>query len=198
MYRSTDCCKKARRAFSLAEVIVASSVVAFVLLGAWSVYVMMVTWWHQTEPKIEAQRIARITLARVVSGIVASDAGTDQIGNLRYLRRNGIAWAVGTPSIPSENEIEFALAPDSSNVRAYYFGTDSGSGKGVLYYEYNGSTEMVKGTLGLTDLKFEFLDSTYKNLIRVTATVQKSVNIGNRAPYSIKVEYTEVVFLKNV
>jgi Tfp pilus assembly protein PilV len=193
-----------RSGFTMAEFIIAAVVSMYVTLGALSVYMMVLTWWHQTAPRIEAQRTARIALSRVIDGIVDSDAGTDATASSgTYRRRNGIAWAVSQdsstiPSIPTDAEIDFALESDSSRVRAFYLGTDAGGSK-VVYYKYNSSSEEIKGTKGITDLKFEFIDVTNKNLVRVTVKVEKDVQTGTGSTtYPVRVECSETVFLRNV
>lgn len=170
----------------------------YVFMGIWSLYLMGWRWWHEVAPRIEAQRIARITLSTITSGTVDSTAGTYQVGSATYTRRNGIYGATSVPSIPSLSEIDFGLEPDGSNVRSFYLGTDEASGLKALYYKDSNSVRhKIKATSGLTDLKFEKLGGI-DNIIKVTATVEKTVLGTRNVPYEIKVVYDEVVYLRNV
>lgn len=203
-----NCNRKARRAFTLAEVLVASFVGLLVVSGTWSIYHMAWRWWYETAPLVEAQRIARIALSSVIEGTVDSTAGQDSI----YGRRNGIAWAVYEPVISSNisaaDKIGFGLEkekedngdyPTSHNERAFYLGLDPATGLNVIYYEDNDDeASQLRATLGITGLKFEkFKDANDKIHIKVTATVEKDVAGTRSTPYHIKIEYVDYVYLRN-
>lgn len=203
-----NCDKKARRAFTLAEVLVASFVGLLVVSGTWSIYHMAWRWWYETAPLVEAQRIARVALSSVIEGTIDPTAGQDST----YGRRNGIAWAVYEPVISSNistaDKIEFGLEkekedhgdyPTAHNEREFYLGLEPQTGLRVVYYEDDDEVvHTIKATLGITDLKFEkFKDVNDKIHIKVTATVEKDVAGTRAAPYHIKVEYIDYVYLRN-
>lgn len=187
-----------KKGFTLAEVITASFIAVYIVIGVWSLYLMAVSWWHETMPKIESQRIARMALTSVIRGSLDSTAGDDLIGSSLYGRRNGIASAVLIPSIPSPEHINFALETDSSNIRAFYLGTDPATGQKAVYYKNNsGQVIMLKSTLGITDLKFEKFDGQ-DNMVKVTATARKEVLGTRSAAYVAETVYDEVVYLRNM
>ncbi len=197
--------RKNRSGFSLIEVITASFVSLFVFLGAWGIYNMSWSWWHETAPRIQAQQIARITILSIAEGNVDASAGTDTIGTATYQRRNGISTAIYDPVISSNisvnDRIDFGLEPDGSNMRAFYMGIDPGTGERVVFYRDNaGNVNALNATRGISDLRFDkTVDvTTNKIFIRVTATVTRDV-IGTRGlPYHISIVYTSVVYIRNV
>lgn len=181
------------------EAITATFITMYIFLAAWAIYVMGAAWWHEISPRIETQRIARIALSTIKEGIMDSTAGTYVVGAATFSRRNGIVQATAVPEIPSLGRINYALEPDSSNARSFYLGNDdAGSGLKVLYYQDNaGTAHKIESTLGLTGLKFEnYPDSV--NLIKVTATAQKNVVGARQGSHTIKSEYSDTVYLKNV
>lgn len=178
-----------RHGFTLVEVLTSIFIALYVVMGAWSVYVMAVTWWNDIAPKIEVQRITRLVMHNVVTGRVDATAGTYVIGSSSFSRRNGISGATAAPTITSPERIDFALEPDSSNCRAFYMATDPVSGLSGLYYMDSGSNvRLIAGTLGLTSLVFEKVGGS-DNLIKVTAVAEKS---GESSSIS------EVTYLRNV
>lgn len=194
-----------RRAMTLPEILIASAVALYVIAGFWSVHVMVYKWWHEIEPRISAQRIARTALLRIVEGIPDTTTGTITIGNKSYSRRNGMAWAFTTlPVISADKQsITYRLEPDASNIRRFSLGTDPSTGLSVVYYRDSSSTDrMIRSTIGITGLKFENVNDAsgvpMPKVIRVTATVEKDV-AGTRSQglYHIKVEYSDVVYLRN-
>lgn len=195
---------KGRKAFSIVEALLATFVVLYVFLSVVSVYIMVWRWWHEVAPRIEAQRIARVALSSIIDGAADPTAGTYTVNSVTYKRRSGIAWATSSPDIPSQSQINFMLVPDSSNIRSFYITQDDeDSTKEAVYYkDYNNATltptvHKIASTVGITDLKFEkFL--SLSNIIKVTATVEKEIKGTRQTPYNIKVEYNDIVYLRNV
>ncbi len=197
--------RKNRSGFSLIEIITASFISLFVFLGAWSIYNMSWSWWHETAPRIQAQQIARIAILSITEGNVDATAGTDTIGTATYQRRNGISTAIYDPVISSNisvnDRIDFGLEPDGGNIRAFYLGVDPATGERVVFYQNNaGTVRALNATRGITNLRFDrTLDvTTNKIFVRVTATVTRDI-IGTRSvPYNISIVYTSVVYIRNV
>ena len=179
----------------------------YIFAGAWAIFIMVWKWWYETAPRIEAQRMARVALASVIDGTIDSTAGTDVIDSAAYNRRNGIEWAVSFDIPAGENgkRIDFGLPQDGvgSNVRSFYLGTDEASGLNVVYYkDNNAALHRIRPTLGMTDLKFEkYTDaggSVYDDIVKVTATVDKTVTGTRQGDYAIEVKHSDTVFLNNV
>lgn len=204
MWRSTRAFLRDRRAFTLAEVLVTTFVVLYVIAAAWSIYVMVWRWWYETAPVIEAQRVARMTLGRVVQGIRDTSLGSDTIQPSTYYRRNGIAGTMLTNANPTplapvittpsqgQNRIDFRLEPDTSNVRSFYIGTPS-AGTNALYY---GNVQIpatrIAGTIYLTCANLG------NNLYKVTVRVEKTVSGTRRTGYPVVIEYSDHIFLRNI
>jgi len=198
-----------RRAFTLVEVMTATFIALYTMMAAMGAYVMFWTWWHETNPEIEAQRMARITLSAVMCGMPDSTADTYTIGTTSYTRRNGIAGAIRVPTFPMNQpsqQIDFGLEPDAANSRSYFLGLDGASGFNAVYYmNNNGVVSMIPSTLGITDLRFKYYTYTDANgivqtdtsLIVVTVTVEKDI-VGGARPHRVHVVYSELVSLKNV
>lgn len=187
-----------RKGISAIEVLLATFVALYVILGAWSVYIMAWRWWNEVQPKVEAQRIARLALSGIIYGSLDSTAGTYTVGGVQFTRRNGISGAVSSPNIPSDSRIDFQLEGDTGNDRAFYLGADAGTGLGVVYYTDDASqSHELMHTEGITDLKFEKYMGN-NNVIKVTATVERTISGTRSAPYNVKAEYSEVVYLRNV
>lgn len=199
-----------RRGFTLVEVMVSSFVAVYVFLCAWSMYMMGWTWWHEILPQTECQRIARVAASVIIKGSPDSTIGTDTINFVTYKKRNGVKESSRTyadsqdasfitPTITSDgHRINFKLEPDptSSNVRSFYLGQDADGVKAVYYQVGNATPQIIKSTKGITDLVFEEV-GLYNNIIKVTATAQKTVAAGG-APYQISVEYSDHIYLRNV
>lgn len=199
--------------FTLAEIIVGSMIATLTLIVIWAVYILGWTWWYQVSPRIDAQRIARLAIEKIVEGTPDPTAGYDMVGNIRYDKRNGIA---GTyyyhPTLPNtyvnskgttvSNEIDYGLYEDYKtynpavprNVRAFYLDTDAGTGLKAAYYrDSNNTPHMLKNTLGITNLEFSYyVDEsgvTYNNIIVVSVSVEKDVLTTGGTPYHINVHY---------
>ncbi len=208
-----------RKAFTLAEVLMATVISTMVIASAWSVYMMVWQWWAEMGPHIEIERTARLALLNVIDGVTSVKgltgdvAGTYYVGSTPYKRRNGIAWAnkdPGDDSYPQildqtgkpASKINYHLEPDPNNTkREFYYGTYNG--QGVIYYKHtDGASYMLDGTRGIADLRFEkFVDAegnTHDNIIKVTVTAKKEI-YGTRAqaPYTVEVVYTDTVYLRN-
>jgi len=187
-----------KRAFTLIEALTATFIAVYVLTGAWSAYMMSWTWYHEINPEVEAQRIARIAISTIINGNVDSTAGTYSIGPTVYRRRNGISQAVDVPTLDSPQSISFRLEPDAGNDRNYYLGVDSNTGLNVVYYSDSDDViHKITATIGITDLiveKFEGRD----NMIKVTAIVQRDILGTGTTPYRVNVTYSEVAYLRNV
>jgi len=194
-----------RSGFSLIEAVTATAISLFVLLGTISVYRMGSAWWHETAPRIEAERIARVALASIRDGYVDPTAGTDSIGSSTYKRRNGIAWAVDIPDITlnltANDRINFRLDPDAGNVRSFYMGIEGESGERAVYYKDNSNiVYRLNATVGITGLRFEIVTDAGigKSYIRITTTVERDIMGTRSTPYHIKVNYSDIVYLRNV
>lgn len=208
-----------RKGFTLAEVLMATVISTMVIASAWSVYMMVWQWWAEMGPHIEIERTARLALLNVIDGVTSVKgltgdvAGTYYVGSTPCKRRNGIAWAnkdPGDDSYPQildqtgkpASKINYHLEPDPNNTkREFYYGTYNG--QGVIYYKHtDGTSYMLDGTRGITDLRFEkFVDAegnTHDNIIKVTVMAEKAV-YGTRAqaPYTVDVVYTDTVYLRN-
>lgn len=187
-----------RRAFTLIEALTATFIAVYVLTGAWSAYMMSWTWWHEINPEVEAQRIARIAIATIVNGNADPTAGTYAIGSHTFTRRNGIAQATSSPTMASPQSISFRLEPDSSNVRSYYLDVDPATNLNAVYYRDSlNAVHEINSTIGITDLIFEKFQGN-DNMIRVTALVQRDIAGTGSTPYRIDVSYSEIVYLPNV
>ena len=163
-----------------------------------AIYIMGLSWWHEVVPKIETQRIARLALISVIEGTSDLTTGTYAIGSASYKRRNGIIQATLVPNLPSINEIDFALAPDTSNVRAFYLGIDPDTGFNVVYYkDSSGTAHKLNSTVGITELTFEKYSGS-DNVIKVTATAERDVTGTRSDTYHIRVSYSQIVYLRNV
>lgn len=188
------------KGFVLAEMLITLLVITFVLSASISIYMMTAQWWAEMAPRVEAQKIARVALTSIIDGRIDPTAGTYTVNLRTYGRRNGIAWATETPDIPSSSRINFRLNKpgETSNVRSFYIATDPVTKLRAVYYaDSSGAVTMIRSTLGITDLRFEkYLG--YNNAIKVTATVDKNI-IGTRnQPYRVKVEYSELAYLRGV
>lgn len=203
---------KGRRGFTLAEILIASIIGTMVIASAWSVYVMVWQWWSEMSPRLEVERFARMTLLNVTEGVTSirnlgDVAGTYTAGSTTYRRRNGIAWATAYPTISGDGKtITYRLAPDSSNIRQFYYGTYNG--KGVIYYKHsNGTNYRLEPTLDSptdqTSIIFDKLPNPspppddYDNIIQVTVTAEKEVLGTRKGPHKVKVVYTDTVYLRN-
>lgn len=204
MYRCTLGFRMKRpKAFTLVEVMTATFIALYTVLAAWSAYVMVWSWYHETNPEIEAERIARIALSTVIVGKADPTAGTYQIGSVTYQRRSGIAQATRVPTFPSPQAIDFGLEPDSSNARSYYLGVDhvdpvTGLNVNVVYYKDNaGAISKINSTVGITDLTFSNFNGQ-SNVISVTAIVERDIIGTAPTPRHIHVAYSQITVLKNV
>jgi len=197
--------KNNRSGFSLIELITATFITMFVLLGAWSIYTMGWSWWHEMAPRVHAQQIARIAILSITEGNVDASAGTDIIGTATYQRRNGISTACYDPVVSSNigvnDRIDFGLEPDGGNVRAFYMGIDPATQERVVFYRDNlGNARTLNATRGISDLSFERLvDATTNRIsVRVTATVTRDIRGTRGVPYIISIVYTSVVYIRNI
>lgn len=211
-----------RRAFTLTETLIAVLITSLVFLCVWSIYLIGWTWFHEVAPRIDAQRIARLAVTKIIEGSQDSTTGQDVIGPTTYKRKNGIASAyyaapvlVGSVTNPDgsttpSSEINFGIFQDygtyqpsaARNVRSYYLGTDADTGLNVVYYkDSSGAVHKINSTLGIKDLKFQqyFDDVVHPNIIKVTATVEKKVQgLGSGTSYDVLVSYSDYTYLKNV
>ncbi len=191
MYANIDM-HRCNKGFTLPEALIAITVSSFIVLGTWSVYVMGSTWWAQFMPRIEAQRIVRIAVKTIVYGLSDPNAGTDSISGVRYSRRNGIAWATDLPTLVSDSDvvqINYDLK-DLNNQSFFMLKTEDPM---TLYH--NNAQSPVNGTTGLTDLSFQL---TSPNMVTVTATAERDVNVVGQSPYHVKAELEQTVFLRNI
>ena len=217
---------KEKKAHTLVEMLVAVFVGTIIFLAVWAVYVVGWTWWNEVAPRIEAQRVARLAVGRVIDGVRDSTSGYDVIGPKAYRRRNGIAAAYYfAPNMPNpqyddaghpySNEIQFGLFEDyvsasdpyqpatANNVRSFYIGTDADGIKAVYYKDGNGVSHRIEATSGIEDLRFyQYYDTDIgaydPKVIVVEAVAKKSVKIGAAQPYEINVNYCDYVYLRNV
>lgn len=185
--------------FTLIEAVTTSFIALYIILAAWSVYVMGWSWWREAAPQVEAQRIARIALSVIRDGTVDSTAGNYSIGINSYKRRNGISQATAVPAIPSPQRINYRLETEASNARAFFLANDAASGLNVVYYrDPGGADHRIDSTLGITDLTFTDVSGGSGNLIYVAATVERDI-VGTRTePRHIEVVYGDVIYLRNV
>jgi len=197
-----------RGGFTLVETLVSVFVVILVMLAAVSVYVMGWRWWAEVAPRIEAQKAARVALASIIEGRIDATAGTYTVGATTYGRRNGIAWSVFAPTIdtpsdspnPANSRIRFGLdkSSDTATTREFRLKTDPATGLWAVYYKDDADVyHMIRPTIGITGLRFENYDGL-NNLVRVTATVDRTVRGTRRGDYQVTVEYSEVVYLRSV
>lgn len=205
-----------RDGFTLAEMVVSAFVASLVFVVIWAIYILGWTWWYEVSPRIEAQRIARVAIEKIVDGVPDSTTGYDMIGSTRHNKRNGIASTYYfAPNLPStytnsegtivSNSIEYGLYQDyavhppavANNIRSFYLSTDVATGlKAVYYKDGNGASHMLKETLGITNLEFSYYvdrdvtpNVTCKDIIVVSVVVDKSVSAVGHTPYDIKVHY---------
>lgn len=190
---------------TLVELMTALFVALFVVASVWSVYLIVWKWWHETAPRIEAQRMARIAVLAVINGVDDTTAGTYTVNSVAYTRKNGITWATTAqpgsvkPSIPSAGEIDFALVPDITNARAFKLDIDPVTSRNAVRYRNDAGTwSTVAGTVGIKDLTFAFVDSVNKNLVQVTVTAEKNVEGVRSQTYTVSVTYVATVYLRNV
>jgi hypothetical protein len=187
-----------KKAFTLIEALTASFIALLIVIAAWGVYVMSWSWWHDINPDVEAQRIARVALNRIITGTADSTTGSYTIGGTTYKRRNGIAQATSAPTITSPQSISFRLEPDTYNIRSYYLGVDPASGLNVVYYRDGSNTvHKIDATVGITDLLFEQYQGA-NNMIRITATVSRDIVGTGTSPRHISVSYSDLAYLRNV
>lgn len=197
---------KNSKGFTLVEIMTTSFIALYVIMAAWSVYIMGWRWWHETSPLIESQRAARVALTYIREGIVDSTVGQDTVAFTTYNRRNGISWAALTNTNPTpltpvvsddQHRIDFRLEPDTANIRSFYLGTDAGGKKALYYVDSAGAVHKVNTTEGITDLVFEF-DPNYINLLKITVRVERDVAGTRVVPYHISIEYSDYIFLRNI
>lgn len=171
---------------------IASAIAILVVFGIWSVYTMVTTWSAKILPRIEAQRIARITMKTIVEGKERSDgAGVDIIAGKSYRRRDGIASAIAMPTITSDADIE-KITYNLDGLSNQSFFILKGENPKRLYR--NSSSSPVKGTEGITDLSFQLIGS---NMLRVTATVERDISVDTHTPDHTKAELVETVVIRN-
>lgn len=206
MYRFIQAPKsEGRKAFTLIEVMITTFIALYTILAVTGAYVMFWTWWHESRPEIEAERIARIALSTIVYGTSDSTAGSYAVGATSYTRRNGIAGAIRAPTFPMSEpsqRIDYGLEPDAANSRSYFIGLDGPSGFNAVYYmNDSGVITIIPSTLGITDLRFAYYadpgGTVHNNMIVVTATVDRDI-IGGATPHRVHVVYSELVSLENV
>lgn len=194
------------RAFTLVELIINTFIICYVIFAAWSVYIMVWRWWSETAPTIEAQRIARVALTRVMTGARDDTIGTDVVSPTIYRRRNGLSAVTltnvnPTPASPvltssaGQTRIDFRLEPDTANIRSYYVGTVS---PGVQALYYNGAiipSTRVAGRVFLTCA----LEGGFPNLYKVTVRVEKDVP-GTRSggTFVATAEFSDFMFMRNI
>lgn len=217
---------RGRRGFTLAEVLIAAMIGTMVIASAWAVYMMVWQWFAEMSPRLDVERSARMALLRIVEGVpgsVTGDTGKITVNNVDYKRRNGIAWSTDLPDLESVTldgttkvrRINFRLRFDdekavvTGNVRSFYV-EKSGDRRIISYryYDYDDNqykTRQVANTKDVTyDVEFgNFTDdgtppTTYQNIMTVKVTAEREV-YGTRLsqPYTVKVEYTDTVYLRN-
>jgi len=184
---------------TLFEALIAVFIALYVFLALSSLFVMSWKWWHEILPRIEAQRIARIALAGIVRGTVDPTAGTYTIGTTTFSRRNGLENATAEPDIiESGSRINFRLTPDSANVRSFCLINNDETGNNAVYYiDDAGDAHMIRGSDGISSLTFEKYEGE-SNLIKVTATVERSISGTRDAPYTFTSSYNKLAYLRNV
>lgn len=205
MFHSIKCLRLDRRAFTLTELLINTFIVCYVIFAAWSVYVMVWLWWYEMAPAIEAQRVARVALTRVVTGMREDALGSDLISPTTYRRRNGIAEialtnanpAPASPVITSsggQDTIAFRLEPDVTNTRSYSVKTVS---QGVQAMYYNNaiipSTRIV-GRIFLTCQP----EAGFTNLYKVTVRVEKDVSGTRAGNFVAAAEFSDFLFMRNI
>lgn len=212
-----------RKSFTLIEIVVTSLVAMLIFMAAWAIYIMGWTWWYQISPRIEAQRIARLAVAKTIDGLQDQTAGFDLVGSSRYERRNGLSASFYYPpdlvntQVDSEGktfarQIRFGTYADygtfspaaKNNVRSFYLDTDPDTGANIVFYmDGSGIVHKIRETLGISDLRFyinEWIDGhgvTHKDVL-VKATVEKDVIRTGSQPYHVKVEYSGYTGLRNL
>jgi len=202
--------------FTLVELLVSVFIMVLILAVVWSIYILGWTWWYEVSPRIDAQRIARLAMERIVEGVPDATTGFDMIGSNRYNKRNGISGTYYfAPNLPSayvntegttvSNAIEYGLYQDYSthppavarNVRSFYLGTDAETGlKAVYYKDSSDVSHILKGTLGITNLEFSYYvdkdvspNVTYRDIIVVSVVADKAVSVAGHTPYNVDVHY---------
>lgn len=215
---------KRKKGFTLPELLVSSFIALFIFLCAWAMYMIGWAWWYEILPQTECQRIARAAVSVIRQGMIDSTVGTDTINSVLYRKRNGVEESLRTrsdvlsgtfvtPTITdSGHRINFKLEPDPTGVnsRSYYLAQDANGVKAV-YYQYSATApQMINATRLQTsppdtdmDIVFEGPTITedgytYNNLIKVTATVQKTVKGSRSTPYVVSVIYTDYINLRNL
>ncbi|MDD5495482.1 MAG: hypothetical protein PHP46_00100 [Candidatus Omnitrophica bacterium] len=210
-----------KKAFTLTETIVAMALIVYVFSGAWLTYATIWTWWHEIAPKIEAQRLVKVALSKIMTGETDTSAGTDSIEGTTYNRRDGIGWAStlldedlavdddGDGSIDrliwENNRIDFRLASDSAgDIRSFYVAQEDISGKNCIYYYYmitrNGivteeTRPIVKmpNSRDIINIDFEFI--TQYSMLVATVTLQKKLDTAT-GEYTIALN--DYMHLRNI
>lgn len=188
--------------FTIVEAMLSSIIVSIIMLAVWGVYMMGWQWWGETGPRLDMEKAARMALLSVIEGSVDQNAGSYTVGSTTYTRRNGIAWATAYPTISSDGKtITYRLAPDSSNVRQFYYGTYNGNGY-IFHKNGSGTVTRIDSTKGVTGIQFsKFVDAqsvTHDNIIQVVATSDRDIYGTRKAnPYHVNVVYTDTVLLRN-
>lgn len=191
MYASMN--KRCNKGFTMPEVLVAATISLLIALSTWSIYTMGAVWWAKFMPRIEAQRVVRIAVKTIVYGLSDPNAGFDKISGVRYSRRNGIAWATDMPTLVSDSNVE-QINYKLKNLDNQSFFMLKTEDPMKLYH--NNTQSPMSGTTGLTGLFFQA--DSLKNMVTVTATVEKDVCAVGQSPYHVKAELTQTVFLKNI
>jgi Tfp pilus assembly protein PilV len=198
MYVSIDT-RRHNKGFAFPEVLIALTISLFIVLSMWSVYVMGITWWAQLMPRIDAQRVVRVAVKTIVYGLADSTVGTDTISDVPYSRRNGIAWAKAMPTLDESdsNIVKIKYDLESLTNQSFYMLIikDPNKTESPEKLYHNNAQSPVSGTTGLTGLSFEL---TPPNMVKVTATVDRNVNVGGQAPYQVKAELSQIVCLRNI
>lgn len=183
---------RCKKGFTFPEVMIASTISLFVVLAAWSIYVMSWAWWAETLPRIEAQRIVRIALMRITEGMADPACDMDWISGKEYPRRNGIAWAIFTPATTSDDAQVKITYPLEGIANQSFFMNKAEDPRRIYH---NSTVYPMVGTTGITDLVFQV---TGTNIVKVTAAVERDLPGTRRVPYHLAVRESQTVYLRNV
>ena len=98
--------------------------------------------------------------------------------------------------------ISYRLEGDAGNPnrRSFYTYRDPGEESQLWYRNpsYSRTAVGIGGTKGLVGLRLEYVDQiAYPKLIKVTATATKVIKGTRSAPYTISVQYSDFVYLRN-
>ena len=156
-----------RKGLTIIEIIVASSIIAVVIAGCLSFYLMARETWLKCGLEAPLQRKASIAMEKMVRGVRRDVSGDPDI---RYI--NGLREADNI-NIISDTEVHFNSNIDSPGVTRRFFG----DGNKHLYYDDNTITDGNEIEIAdkIGDLKFSKPDISKPKLVKIYFSLEDNL-----------------------